>query len=164
MVLIVCLIAGAVAAGCAVLSSAIGFTAKGIAAGSIAASIQSYIGNVVAGSAFAWLQRAGMSGALYAIGAFAGTVSMAAGAIGIALWIMYIFVIISRLEFYSSILLIQLLYFKSARSLEANNFVGSVGEALSVLFSDILNFFAHHHDDLHRSICTLKTRSIECTP
>lgn len=86
MVLIVCLIAGAVAAGCAVLSSAIGFTAKGIAAGSIAASIQSYIGNVVAGSAFAWLQRAGMSGALYAIGAFAGTVSMAAGAIGIALW------------------------------------------------------------------------------
>ena len=85
MVLIVCLIAGA-AAGCAVLSSAIGFAAKGIAAGSIAASIQSYIGNVVAGSAFAWLQREGMSGALYAIGAFAGTVSMAAGAIGIALW------------------------------------------------------------------------------
>lgn len=84
MGLIVSLIAGAVAAGCAVLP-AIGFTAEGIAAGSIAASIQSGIGNVAAGSAFASLQSAGMSGALNAIGAAAGTVSMAAGAIGLGL-------------------------------------------------------------------------------
>lgn len=83
MGLIVSLVAGAVAAGCAVLP-AIGFTAEGIAAGSIAAGIQSGIGNVVAGSAFATLQSAGMSGALNAIGAAAGTVSMAAGAVGLA--------------------------------------------------------------------------------
>lgn len=65
------------------LLSAIGFTVGGIASGSIAASIQSGIGNVVAGSAFAALQSAGMSGALNAIGAAAGTVSMAAGAVAL---------------------------------------------------------------------------------
>ena len=83
MGLIFSLVAGAVATGCAGLS-AIGFTAEGIAAGSIAAGIQSGIGNVVAGSTFATLQSAGMSGALNAIGSAAGTVSMAAGAVGLA--------------------------------------------------------------------------------
>ena len=36
-----------------------GFTAHGIAGGSIAAWIQAYFGNVAAGSAFAWLQSLG---------------------------------------------------------------------------------------------------------
>eukprot|EP00956_Cyclotella_meneghiniana_P023692 scaffold46642_cov56-Cyclotella_meneghiniana.AAC.3 len=67
---LVSIVAGLVASGCAVFS-AIGFTVGGIAAGSIAASIQSGIGNVVAGSSFAALQSAGMSGALNAIGAAA---------------------------------------------------------------------------------------------
>ena len=83
MGLILSIVAGVVAVGCGVLP-AIGFTAGGIASGSIAASIQSGIGNVVAGSAFASLQSAGMSGALPAIGVAAGTVSMAAGAVALA--------------------------------------------------------------------------------
>ncbi|KAK6222388.1 hypothetical protein LQW54_001088 [Pestalotiopsis sp. IQ-011] len=42
--------------------SAAGFTPAGIAAGSIAAGVQSTIGNVAAGSLFATLQSAGMGG------------------------------------------------------------------------------------------------------
>jgi len=42
----------------------IGFTAGGVAAGSIAAAIHSGIGNVVAGSLFAVAQAAGAGGAI----------------------------------------------------------------------------------------------------
>jgi hypothetical protein len=42
--------------------SFIGFTAGGVAASSFASAWQSSIGNVAAGSVFAWLQGAGASG------------------------------------------------------------------------------------------------------
>jgi hypothetical protein len=84
MGLILSIVAGAVAYGSLVVLPAIGFTAEGIAAGSIAASIQSGIGNVAAGSTFAALQSAAMSGAMNALGAAAGTVSLASGAVALA--------------------------------------------------------------------------------
>jgi hypothetical protein len=55
------------AAGSTALTYA-GFTQAGIAAASAAAGIQSTIGNVVAGSAFAVLQSAGMTGAIAGVG------------------------------------------------------------------------------------------------
>jgi hypothetical protein len=42
----------------------IGFTADGVGKGTIAAGIQSYIGNVTAGSLFAHMQSAGATGAI----------------------------------------------------------------------------------------------------
>ena len=83
MGLVVSVIFGVIAAGSAALG-AIGFTTGGIAAGSIAASIQSGIGNVAAGSLFSLVQSAGMTGALGAIGTAAGAVSMGAGAYALA--------------------------------------------------------------------------------
>ncbi|PVH93423.1 hypothetical protein DM02DRAFT_733141 [Periconia macrospinosa] len=57
-----------------VILSALGFTSAGIAAGSIAASIQAAIGLVTAGSAFAVLQSAGAGGAgLASINSVIGT-------------------------------------------------------------------------------------------
>ena len=57
---------GAAGVGGAVIGIAIlpgiGFTASGVAAGSLAATIQSAIGNVAAGSAFATLQSIGSAG------------------------------------------------------------------------------------------------------
>jgi hypothetical protein len=62
--------------------TAIGFTpVVGIAAGSIAAGIQSTIGNVAAGSGFAALQSLGASGVLVA----AGTLSTGAAVATVAL-------------------------------------------------------------------------------
>ena len=84
MGLIFSLVAGAVAIGAGVLIPAIDFTANGIAAGSIAAGIQSGIGNVVAGSAFAAMQSVAQSGALGAISTAAGTASLATGALALA--------------------------------------------------------------------------------
>ena len=54
-----------------------------LSAGSIAASIQSGIGNAAAESACTALQSAGMYRALNAIGVTAGTVSTAAGAVAL---------------------------------------------------------------------------------
>ena len=45
----------------------VGFTATGVAAGSIAAAWQSSIGNVAAGSLFAWMQSTAASGAAWAV-------------------------------------------------------------------------------------------------
>ena len=58
------LIAGVVVAGAAALPILIGFGGAGIAAGSIAAGIQSSIGSVAAGSIFSIFQSLGMTGAL----------------------------------------------------------------------------------------------------
>ena len=55
---------GSVALGTAV--SCAGFTTSGVAAGSVAAGIQSAIGVVEAGSAFATIQSIGATGALFA--------------------------------------------------------------------------------------------------
>ncbi|XP_067944211.1 interferon alpha-inducible protein 27-like protein 2A isoform X2 [Watersipora subatra] len=60
---------------------AVGFTAGGVAAGSIAAAIQSVIGNVAAGSVFAALQSAGAVGiAGAATAGAAATATVGAGA------------------------------------------------------------------------------------
>ncbi|KAF2639371.1 hypothetical protein P280DRAFT_470741 [Massarina eburnea CBS 473.64] len=59
------------------LLAAFGFTAEGIAAGSIAAGIQSSIGNVAAGSIFATLMSAGQAGA--GLGAIQGIVGAITG-------------------------------------------------------------------------------------
>ncbi|KAF8459879.1 hypothetical protein BDZ91DRAFT_740978 [Kalaharituber pfeilii] len=48
--------------------AAIGFTTEGVAAGSMAALVQARIGNVAAGSLFAWLQSIGATGVLSTIG------------------------------------------------------------------------------------------------
>nr|AGR53517.1 hypothetical protein [Dolomedes mizhoanus] len=55
---------GAVAAvgGATVALPLLGFSSAGVAAGSVAAGVQSMIGNVAAGSAFASLQSAGVTG------------------------------------------------------------------------------------------------------
>ena len=58
---------------------ALGFTTAGIAAGSAAATAQAGIGNVVAGSTFAFLQSAGATGLGSVIG---GTIGATAGGIG----------------------------------------------------------------------------------
>ena len=59
----------------AVLLKVVGFGSAGVKSGSLAALIQSYIGNVSAGSTFAALQSLGASGALATIGFVAvGTV------------------------------------------------------------------------------------------
>lgn len=50
----------------------VGFTAGGVAMGSLAAACQSTIGNVVAGSAFAALQSIGATGSATLIGSAVG--------------------------------------------------------------------------------------------
>jgi len=68
--------------------TAVGFTASGVAAGSIAARIQAGIGNVVAGSLFAWGQSWGAVGGFAILGP-AGLIGAAVGTSvfgGIALW------------------------------------------------------------------------------
>jgi len=78
------LIPAAVVVACTVVPPAIiagaGFTTVGVAAGSMAAGIQSSIGNVVAGSAFAVLQSVGTTPLVSAgVGAAVGAGSVAAG-------------------------------------------------------------------------------------
>ena len=71
----------AVSAGIPALS-AIGFTSSGVAAGSIAAGVQSSIGSVAAGSLFASLQSAGATAALGTAGvAGLATVGVVGGAV-----------------------------------------------------------------------------------
>lgn len=80
--------AGLFVAAPAVLAAA-GFTGAGIAAGSIAAGLQAGIGNVVAGSAFAALQSAGVTGVVSATTGAAA--SVAAGAVAAAMrWNIYL--------------------------------------------------------------------------
>lgn len=78
--------AGAVVAvgGAVVALPALGFSSAGIAAGSIAAGIQSLIGNVAAGSVFAAFQSAGVLGLAGATQAILGAVGAAAG--GVLAW------------------------------------------------------------------------------
>lgn len=54
--------------------SLLGFTSAGIGAASVAAVVQSSIGNVAAGSVFATLQSAGATGILGAVGGVCGTI------------------------------------------------------------------------------------------
>ena len=72
------MIGGAVVAAPCIVASALGFGVAGIAAGSVAAGVQSTIGNVVAGSAFATMQSLGATGT-FAYGATAGGATAAAG-------------------------------------------------------------------------------------
>ena len=60
----------------------IGFGSSGIVAGSIAAGVQSAIGNVAAGSIFSTLTSMGMSGTFTLLGEI-GLSSIAAGAAGL---------------------------------------------------------------------------------
>lgn len=76
-VIIATAVGGAVLLAPALLSLA-GFTTAGVAAGSMAASIQAGIGNVAAGSMFALLQSLG------AVGLTTGTVATAGAAAGVA--------------------------------------------------------------------------------
>ena len=62
----------------------IGFGSSGIVAGSIAAGVQSTIGNVAAGSIFSTLTSMGMSGTFTLLGEI-GLSSIAAGAAGLLL-------------------------------------------------------------------------------
>lgn len=73
-------IAGAAVVVISVLPIIAGFGTTGVAAGSIAAGVQSGIGNVAAGSAFSTLTSLGMKGVLVK-GACAGSTSLAAGAV-----------------------------------------------------------------------------------
>jgi len=66
-------VASATALTAATLSS-LGFTASGVAAGSVAAAIQAIIGNVAAGSLFAAAQSAGATGSVVVGFGVAGTV------------------------------------------------------------------------------------------
>ena len=56
------MITGGVIAGIGLVPIALGFGSTGIVAGSVAAGVQSMIGNVAAGSAFAGLTSLGMTG------------------------------------------------------------------------------------------------------
>ena len=65
---------GAATIGVPVALTVAGFGATGVAAGSVAAAVQSSIGSVAAGSTFAVLQSAGAAGISWLItGAIAGT-------------------------------------------------------------------------------------------
>ena len=70
-------IGGAVVTGVALAPVAIGFGSAGIVAGSIAAGIQSLIGNVAAGSLFATMTSLGMTGAFTTTAAVGGTAAAA---------------------------------------------------------------------------------------
>ena len=56
-----------------------GFTASGVAAGSMAAGLQATIGNVAAGTAFAAAQSLAATGMIATIGATGGIVLVAGG-------------------------------------------------------------------------------------
>ena len=74
-------IASGVIAGAALIPVALGFGSAGIVGGSVAAGIQSGIGNVVAGSLFSVCQSLGMTGFFTTLSAKAATVAtIAAGA------------------------------------------------------------------------------------
>ena len=75
-------IVGGIAAGVAVIPIALGFGTAGVVGGSIAAGIQSGIGNVVGGSLFAICQSLGMTGFFTSAASTGATV--AATAIGAA--------------------------------------------------------------------------------
>ena len=68
----VALIAGGVITGVALVPIALGFGTAGIVGGSIAAGIQSLIGNVAAGSLFATCTSLGMTGAFASTAAVGG--------------------------------------------------------------------------------------------
>ena len=73
-------ITGGVIAGVALLPITLGFGTSGIVAGSVAAGIQSVIGNVAAGSVFAVCTSLGMTGVFAssaAVGAILGTGGLA---------------------------------------------------------------------------------------
>ena len=72
------LIGGAVVAAPCLAASAVGFGTAGIVGGSVAAGIQSTIGNVAAGSLFATMQSLGATGS-FVYGATAGSATAAAG-------------------------------------------------------------------------------------
>jgi hypothetical protein len=70
---------GLITAGVASIPIILGFGTVGIASGSIAAGIQSSIGLVKAGSAFAFVQSAGMSGYFATTAAVGGAAAAAGG-------------------------------------------------------------------------------------
>jgi ribosomal protein L12E/L44/L45/RPP1/RPP2 len=70
---------GSVMTGGALAVTAAGFGSAGIVGGSVAAAVQSSIGNVAAGSLFAALQSAGATGTIAAVGS-AGGMAAAGGA------------------------------------------------------------------------------------
>lgn len=71
-------------AGAPIVLGLLGFSSAGVVAGSIAAGVQSMIGNVAAGSIFAALQSAGAVG-------LAGTTKVAVAAIAAAVaWLLWL--------------------------------------------------------------------------
>lgn len=70
-------------AGVAAIPMLVGFGSAGIVGGSIAAAIQSSIGNVAAGSAFAVAQNLGAQGVFLTAG-YAGGATAAAGGAALA--------------------------------------------------------------------------------
>jgi len=69
-----------------IAASALGFGAAGVAGGSIAAGLQSGIGNVVAGSGFAYMQSIAATGAVAKVGAVAGAGVAATGKLAAKGW------------------------------------------------------------------------------
>ena len=80
--------AGACVAGQAIVAG-VGFTSQGVLAGSIAAGVQSGIGNVVVGSAFAGLQAIGATGAIISMAPVAIVGGGALGLIYVYSWFDY---------------------------------------------------------------------------
>ncbi|KAK3985168.1 hypothetical protein QBC44DRAFT_335567 [Cladorrhinum sp. PSN332] len=76
------IVVAAPAAVAAPVLGAVGFSAEGVLAGSIAAGVQGTIGNVVGGSAFAVCQSAAAGGAGAAV--VAGATQVAGGAVAVA--------------------------------------------------------------------------------
>lgn len=77
-------VAAAVSILCPLALGLAGFGAGGIVAGSAAAAWQASIGNVAAGSLFAFLQSAGATGGLWGLGAAAGAATGAVAGAGTA--------------------------------------------------------------------------------
>ena len=67
--------------GASLIPAAIGFGSAGIVGGSIAAGIQSGIGNVAAGSLFSVFQSLGMTGFFTGVAAKAATIAVTVGAL-----------------------------------------------------------------------------------
>ena len=72
-------ITGGVVAGVALIPVALWFGSVGIVGGSAAATIQSGIGNVAAGSLFSICQSLGMTGVFTAVASKAATIAAIAG-------------------------------------------------------------------------------------